>query len=55
MPYDVRKNGENWEVFNTETDDVKAVHEPPDAEQKARRQVKLLAEVESDPTWGEDD
>jgi hypothetical protein len=54
MPYAKKKNGENWDVVNTETDEVKATHEPPDAEDKAERQVKLLNEIESDPQWDED-
>jgi hypothetical protein len=55
MPYQTKKNGENWDVVNTETDEVKATHEPPDAEEKAERQVKLLNEIESDPQWDEDE
>lgn len=51
MPYDVRKNGESYDVINTETEDVKATHEPPDAKEKAERQVKLLNEIEKDPGW----
>lgn len=51
MPYDIRKNGESYDVINTETDDVKATHEPPDAKEKAERQVKLLNEIEKDPGW----
>jgi len=51
MPYEIRKNGENYDVVNTETDEVKATHEPPDAKEKAERQVKLLHEVENDPEW----
>ena len=46
MPYEVRKNGENYEVVNKETQEVKAVHEPPDAEEKAKRQVRLLEGIE---------
>lgn len=46
MPYEVRKNGENYEVVNKETEEVVAVHEPPDAEEKAHRQMRLLHEVE---------
>lgn len=55
MPYQKKKNGDNWDVVNTETDEVKATHEPPDAEEKADRQVKLLNEIEADPQWDEDD
>lgn len=55
MPYAARKGeGETWVVVNTETDAIKAVHEPPDAKDKAERQVKLLHEVENDPAWDED-
>lgn len=57
MPYATRKgDGESYEVYNTDTGDVKAMHEPPDAKEKAERQVKLLAEIENDPEWnGSDD
>ena len=54
MPYAVRKDGENYVVINTETDDVKASHEPPDAKEKADRQVELLNEIEKDPSWEAD-
>ena len=53
MPYTTRKAGENVEVVNTETDEVKAVHEPPDAQEKADRQVKLLHSIEQDPEFQE--
>lgn len=48
MPYKVRhvEGTENYEVVNTETDEVKAVHEPPDAKEKAERQVRLLHSIE---------
>lgn len=51
MPYEIRKNGENYEVVNKDTGDVKATHEPPDAKEKAERQLKLLEAVENDPNW----
>lgn len=53
MPYKVRpqEGSDNYEVVNTETDEVKAVHEPPDAKEKADKQVKLLEAVEHDPGW----
>ena len=54
MPYDIRKNGENYDVINKETEEVKATHEPPDAEEKAKRQVDLLNRIESDPGWEND-
>jgi hypothetical protein len=52
MPYEV-KAGENdtYDVINSETNVVKATHEPPDAKEKAERQVKLLNEIEKDPEW----
>jgi len=55
MPYEKRKDGENWLVVNSETNEVKATHEPPDAEEKADRQIKLLHEIENDPQWDEDE
>lgn len=55
MPYEARKDGDAWIVVNTETGEEKARHEPPDAEEKARRQVKLLAVVEKDPAWDRED
>lgn len=55
MPYEARKgDGEKWVVVNTETNNVKAEHEPPDAEEKAKRQVKLLTQIEKDPEWDKD-
>ena len=53
MPYEI-KAGENgtYEVVNKESGAVKAVHQPPDAKEKAERQVKLLHEVEGE--WDND-
>lgn len=52
MPYRAEKgDGENWNVVNVDTSEVKAIHEPPDAEAKAKRQVSLLTEIEADPEW----
>jgi len=48
MPYKIEKDGENYNVVNTETGEIKATHEPPDAQEKAERQLRLLGEVESD-------
>ena len=48
MPYEIRKAGENYEVVNSQTGEVKATHEPPDAEENAKKQVALLNHVESD-------
>lgn len=55
VPYEAKKEdgSENWVVVNTETGDVKATHEPPDAEEKAKRQVELLHEVEKNEGWNE--
>lgn len=55
MPYAVRKQEgtENYEVINKDSGDVKAVHEPPDAKEKAERQVHLLEAIENDPGWEE--
>lgn len=55
MPYEVRKQegSENYEVINKETRDVKAVHEPPDAKEKADSQVRLLNEIENHGGWDE--
>lgn len=46
MPYEIKANGDKYEVINTETQEVKATHEPPDAKEKAERQVHLLNAVE---------
>jgi len=52
MPYKVEKGeGETYDVVNSDTGDVKATHQPPDAKEKAERQVKLLHEVEKAPEW----
>lgn len=51
MPYKVEPDGENYKVINTETDEVKATHKPPDAKEKADRQVRLLHEIENDKGW----
>lgn len=54
MPYEIRKNGEGYDVVNKETNEVKASHEPPDAKEKAERQVDLLESIEKDPAWEND-
>ena len=51
MPYEIRKSGENYEVINKDTGEVKATHEPPDAKEKAERQLRLLEAVEHDEGW----
>jgi hypothetical protein len=56
MPYAARKKAgsDAWEVVNTGTNEVKATHEPPEAEEKAKNQVRLLDTIENDPTWDEE-
>lgn len=53
MPYEIRKKEgtEAYEVINKDSGDVKAVHEPPDAKEKAEKQVRLLEAIENDPNW----
>lgn len=46
MPYAVHKDGEDYVVVNTDTGEEKARHSPPDAEEKAEKQVKLLHGLE---------
>lgn len=55
MPYEIKKDGEKYQVINSETHEVKATHEPPDAEAKAKRQVELLNAIEKDPEWERED
>jgi hypothetical protein len=51
MPYEIKQSGDNYEVINKDTGDVKATHEPPDAKEKAEKQVRLLESIENDPEW----
>lgn len=53
MPYEIKANGDKYTVVNSDTGEVKATHEPPDAKEKAERQVKLLHAIEKDPGWEE--
>jgi hypothetical protein len=53
MPYEIKADGDNYQVINTETGEVKATHEPPDAKEKAERQVKLLEAIENHEGWDE--
>jgi hypothetical protein len=46
VPYEVRKEGDDYIVVNKDTGEEKARHTPPDAEQKAKDQVKLLHGLE---------
>jgi hypothetical protein len=53
MPYEARKKdgSDAYEVINSDTKEVKATHEGPDAKTKAEHQVELLHDVEADPEW----
>lgn len=51
MPYEIRQEGEDFVVINKDTGDVKATHKPPEAKEKAERQVRLLNAIEHDPNW----
>lgn len=46
MPYEVKKDGEDYLVINKDTGEEKARHTPPDAETKAKEQVRLLEGLE---------
>jgi hypothetical protein len=46
MPYEVKKDGEDYLVINKDTGEEKARHSPPDAEAKAHDQLKLLEGIE---------
>lgn len=48
MPYEVRKNGDSYEVINKDTGDVKAKHT---TKEDAEKQVRLLEAIEHDPGW----
>jgi hypothetical protein len=52
MPYEIRAGeNETYDVVNKDSGEVKATHQPPDAKEKAERQVKLLHAIEHDPSW----
>lgn len=53
VPYEIKQDGESYQVINKATGDVKATHTPPDAKEKAERQVKLLHAIEHNPAWEE--
>jgi len=55
MPYKIAENGENYDVIEEDTGEVVATHEPPDAKEKAERQVKLLHDVEGSESWDKDE
>jgi hypothetical protein len=45
MPYEIRKENDQWCVFNKDSGDKKACH---DSEEKAEAQVRLLQELEKE-------
>lgn len=51
MPYKIEKDGDCYNVVSKDTDRVVARHEPPDAKDKAEKQVHLLEAVENNPEW----
>ena len=51
MPYEVKKDGQDYLVINKDTGEEKARHTGPDAKEKADKQVKLLEAIEHDPNW----
>ncbi len=51
MPYKIEADGENYKVINSDTGETKAVRQPPDAKEKAERQVRLLEAIEHNPGW----
>ena len=51
MPYKVEQDGDDYIVVNEETGEEKARHSPPDAKEKAERQVRPLEAVEHNPEW----
>ena len=53
MPYKIEQDGEKYKVINETTGETKATHEPPDAKEKAERQVRLLNAVENDPEFAQ--
>lgn len=54
MPYEIKAKGDEYEVINSDTHEVKATHEPPDAKEKAERQIRLLEAIEHDEEWDEE-
>jgi hypothetical protein len=50
MPYEIREAGDEYEVINSETHDVKGKHE---TKEDAERQVRLLNAIEHDSNWEE--
>lgn len=51
MPYEIKADGDDYLVINKDTGEEKARHTPPDAKEKAEKQVHLLESIENDPGW----
>jgi hypothetical protein len=51
MPYEIKKDGEDYLVINKDSGEEKARHQPPNAKEKAEKQVHLLEAIENDPGW----
>jgi hypothetical protein len=51
MPYVARARGEDAEVLNEKTGEVKATLKPPDAYGKAEKKAELLNSMENDEEW----
>jgi hypothetical protein len=51
MPYETRPVGDKVEVVSKDTGRVVATHLPPDAQDKADKQIHLLEAVEHDKNW----
>lgn len=47
MPYAIRRKGEKWVVYNSETGDIKGTHT---SKEKATKQMRLLYMVEQGGT-----
>jgi hypothetical protein len=46
MPYEIKQDGDDYIVVNKDSGKEKARHTPPDAKEKAVKQVHLLNAVE---------
>lgn len=51
MPYKITENGDGYDVISERTGRVVAHHMPPDAKDKAQKQVHLLEAIEHNPNW----
>lgn len=51
MPYEIKANGDTYDVVSKDTGRIVATHKAPDAKEKAERQMHLLEAVEHDPNW----